>query len=242
MSRGQPDFGLYGSTPVASGISDPGESAARLGSINVYDRRGWTVWMDDFEEPALKWAANAIGLGLAPVLSTVRSYMGTQSLSFWTWAGAGARSQASRAFSLIRLGRVGIEFTIYLGTSTPGYFRLYFRIYDGVNYADADLRLDSEARTATIITPDGPEVVATNCFRVGANRIWLPVKLVVDMDTDMYTRLLIGPQEIDLSPYALVAGLPTTERLIEVFLQLQGDVAGDMEANLDNFILTQNEP
>ncbi len=242
MPRGQPDYGLYTQTPVASGISDPGEAAARLGSINIYDRRGWTVWMDDFEAPVLKWAdASSVG-GTDPVLSTNAAWMGVQSVYYTTAAVANEWASILRRFPLLRLGKTGIEFFIRPHISTPGYFRVRFRISDGTNRSDGELRLDNQARTATIRTPAGNIVVATNVFNNFPDNIWTPVKLVVDMDTDYYVRLLIGSQEIDLSAHALVAGGATAVSQLWVEMDLRGDAIGAMSAYIDNFILTQNEP
>lgn len=242
MARGQPDYGITTQTPVASGISDPGEAAARLGSINVYDRRGWTVWMDDFEAPELKWLALSSVGGTLPVLSTTRSWMGVQSVYFVTAAVAGAYASIVRLFPLVRLGRVGMEFFIYLYSETPGYFVMRTRIYDGTNRSDAELRLDYQAQTATIVTAAGDRIVATNCFNGLMMNVWTPVKLVVDMDTDRYTRLLIGPQEIPLDTHSLVAGGADPDSLLWTELRLEGDAIGMMSAYMENFILTQNEP
>lgn len=242
MPRGQPDYGLYTETLVATGISDPGEAAARLGSINVYDRRGWTVWMDDFEAPNLKWGASSSAGGTAPVLSTTRAWMGIQSAYFVTAAAAGAWANLQHSWPLVRLGRIGAEFWIWLTSFTPGYFRMYLQIYDGTNISVTELRLDSQARTATIVTPAGNIVVATFCFNSVFNEVWIPVKLVVDMDTDLYTRLMIGPDEYDLSAHALVPGGASTDEQIWSSLRLVGGAIGAMSAYLDSFILTQNEP
>jgi len=242
MPRGQPDYGLYTETPVASGISDPGEAAARLGGINVYDRRGWVVWMDDFESPVLKWhTARSVG-GTIPTLHTTRAWMGIQSVRLFTAAVAGEWTGILKYFPLLRLGRLGIEFFVYLVTTTPGYLELSLEIYDGANRSTAELRLESFTRTATIVTPAGNIVVATNCFNPSPLRSFIPVKLVVDMDTDLYTRLLIGPEEIDLSAHSLVAGAATTNRLLNLGITLRGDVVDSMYAAVDNFILTQTEP
>lgn len=242
MPRGQPDYGITTSTPVASGISDPGEAAARLGGINVYDRRGWTVWMDDFEVPELKWDRLAIGGGIGPGLSTTRAWMGIQSAYFNCPALPAPSASMYKSFPLLRLGKTGIEFFVFLNVQTPGYMRVRFRTFDRANRADAELRLDNQAQTATIVTPAGNIVVATKCFNTAARLVWAPVKLVIDMDTDFYTRLLISEREIDLSAHALVGGGVTGEGLLWVDFSLIGDAVAEMFSYIDDFILTQNEP
>jgi len=242
MPRGQPDYGITTQTPVASGISDPGEAAARLGSINVYDRRGWTVWMDDFEGPALKWDPLAFLGGNAPVLSTLLAWMGNQScyLSFPAVAFAG--SGIARYLPLVRLGRVGVELWMNLWAGAGNYLYFHILILDGTNVTGAELYLDSAARTATIATPGGNIIVATDCFPDLLTTLLVPVKLVVDMDSDMYTRLMIGPEEVDISAHALMPIGATTNKFLGVDFQLINGGGGAGYAYVDNFILTQNEP
>ena len=55
MPRGQADFGQYAVKEVSASISDMGEVAARLGSIDIYDKRGDVVFFDNFEGAFLRW-------------------------------------------------------------------------------------------------------------------------------------------------------------------------------------------
>ncbi len=242
MPRGQPDYGLYTDTPVASGIADPGEAAARLGSINVYDRRGWTVWMDDFEAPALKWVTVTSVGGTDATLSTTRAWMGIQSVNIITAAVAAENSRIYRYFPLLRTGKLGIEFFLHLQAVVDGYFRLYVNIYDGINNSRLELLLDEQAQTATIVTAAGDVIVSTTAFNTVFYRHFVPIKIVVDMDNDRYTRLMIGSQEIDISAHALVIVGASAERMLNVDLGLFGNATGTQGAHLDSFILTQNEP
>ncbi|KKN22379.1 hypothetical protein LCGC14_0915710 [marine sediment metagenome] len=242
MPRGQPDFGIYTETPVASGISDPGEAAARLGSINVYDRRGWTVWMDDFEAPSFKWISFVSPPGALPVLVTTASWRGAQSVYLNAVAGAGGISGMLKIFPLLRLGRLGIEFWTRGVTVSPGYLGLVFDIFDGTNQSRAEVRADFLADTVSIVTPAGTIVIDTGAFPLLALMPFVPIKIVVDMDDDTYTRLMIGHQEYDISAHALVPVGATTNRLIRAQFSLNGAAGGDSYAWLENFILTQNEP
>lgn len=242
MPRGQPDYGIYTGTPVASGISDPGEAAARLGGINVYDRRGWTVWMDDFEAPGLKWVPSSAGGGIDPILSTARAWHGIQSAYFSAPAAVNPSSVLGLDWPYIRQGKVGIEFWLAGYTQTPGYVRVRFLFCDGVNQGRAEVQVDFEARTVSIVAATGTFVVDTDTFIDIPAMPFQPVKLVIDMDEDIYTRLLVGAREYDISAYSLLNVGPTPFRCIRGEFLLQGDVAADMHCYLDNFILTQNEP
>lgn len=201
-----------------------------------------TVWEDDFEAPVLKWRANSSIGGTDPVLTTENAWKGTQSAYFITAAVANESASLDRTFPLLRFGRWGIEFFLRILTWTPGYFRLRLSILDGTNHSRAELRLDSEARTATIITPDGAIEVATGILTLPLDRPFVPIKLVVDMDTDRYVRLIIGPTAIDISAHALVIVGPTDNLVLTVQHYLAGGIAGVMSCYVDNVIITQNEP
>lgn len=242
MPRGQPDFGLYTATPVASGISDPGEAAARLGGINIYDRRGWTVWMDDFESPSLNWFATFGVPGEKPVLSTAQKWMGAQSVYFSCPAGAAPESTLYRYFPLIKQGKFGIEFWLSGYTLTTAYFFLGLDIYDGVDNILAEMKIDLETNIISINTAAGWKAVATGSFETAITPLFIPVKLVVDMDTNKYVRLLVGATEFDISTHSMIDFGDTTKEYFQCLFRLYGDADGDMYAWLDNFILTQNEP
>jgi len=242
MSRGQPDYGLYTDTPVASGISDPGEAAARLGSINIYDRRGWTVWMDDFEAPSLKWHSFFTAPGGIAVLSTTTAWMGIQSVFLNVPAGLLAESYIDRIFPLIRLGKVGFEFWLQGVTKAPGYLRLRVDIYDGSTPYRTELLYDTTAEIIYINTPAGTIPIATGVFMAASSFYFLPVKLVVDMDTDLYTRLIVGAREFDISTHSAVALAASGDRYIHVYFYVHGEATIDKWMYIDNFIMTQNEP
>jgi len=242
MARGQPDYGLYQPQFAIAGLADLGEAVARLGSINVYDRRGFTIWMDDFEAPILRWRATYILNGQAPILSTTTSFRGVQSVYFNTPAGVNSASFLDRRFPLIRLGKAGAEFWVQGFTKTIGYFAATFYIYDGTTPNYAELLYDTNAGTISIVHAAGTTVIAANVYMYNLQYYFLPIKLVVDMDSNMYSRLIVGEREFDLSAYQLVALPASTDRYILVGFTVRGSAADDMWMYLDNFILTQNEP
>ena len=242
MARGQPDFGSYQQQQAIAGLADVGELAARLGSINVYDRRGFTVWQDNFEGPNLAWTLSRNSGGTLPALSSAKPYMGSQSCYFVTAAGVGAGATIERLFPLLRTGKIGIEFMLYLENETAGYFWSRMLVYDGTNISNAWLRLDMKGNTAIIITSTGQVTIATSPFNSAANNAYTAIKWVIDTVNDKYVRLLINDTEFDISSHVIAGGGSTTDKFIHVINNLHGVAAGTQLAYLDNIILTQNEP
>jgi len=242
MPRGQPDYGLYTTTEMPAGIADPGEAAARLGSINVFDRRGWTLWMDDFESPTIKWLTFAVGGGVTPVLDSSRAASGTQCIKLACAAAAAPSSAIWRNFTLVRRGKIGVEFWLQSTSVINSYIQAFLDIYDGVNQTQATIKYYPQAGTIYITTPLGDILVASNVYMSQSAYYFLPIKLVVDMDADLYTRLMVGEQDIDISSHLQVLVGGTAFKVILVTITLFGVVGGITDAYADNFIFTVNEP
>lgn len=242
MANDYPDYGVYGGlTPVAT-IIDRAELAARLDSINVFDRRGFTVWQDDFEAPSLRWTPIQQGVGVLPVLSTATAFSGVQSVLFDAPAGMLSESTIRRYFPLLRLGRIGVEFWIQSTAFDTQFFRIWVRIYDGALPSWVELWYDPFNSTISITTTVGLVPIVTDVYMQTTNFYFLPIKLVVDMDTDQYIRLMVGDREFDISAYFIPVAAASANRYIFTEITLISNVGVDALLYLDNFILTQNEP
>jgi len=71
---------------------------------------------------------------------------------------------------------------------------------------------------------------------------FLPIKLVIDMDADTYTRLQVGRTEYDIRAHELIALPPSNNEYIEVEFNANQVAVPSVYFYLDNFILTSNEP
>ena len=246
MPRGLSDYGLYQEQCAIAGMADLGEAVARLDSINVFDRRGFTVWQDDFEAPVLRWSSVAIAPGVVAVLNTTRAFSGIQCAYLNVPLGIGSQSTLRRTFPFIRSGKAGIEFWVQGFTKAPGWLSLVIGFYDGNIPSNAQLLLDTNTGTVsinhTVAGVGVTTVIATNVYMQTTDSYFLPIKLVVDMDTDMYVRLLVGEREFDISTYSLIILPANTARFIQATFLVLSNAIDDMWAYIDDFILTQNEP
>lgn len=243
MPRGLPDYGQQAEQYAIAGMADLGEAVARLNSINVFDRRGFTVWMDDFEAPVLRWVAEVGGPGVLPVLQTPIAFSGIQCVHLSAPVGLNSASRIGRRFPLLRLGRFGHEVWICGLTADPSVIYLRFTVSDGVNLTQGEWRIDTTNNTISIQSGGVTHVIASNVYASIKDRYFLPVKIVADMDTDYYVRLIVGPDEYDLSAYPLeVVGGPAERYIITLISAAGGGALAACEAYIDSYILTQNEP
>ena len=242
MPRGLSDYGLYQEQYAIAGMADLGEAVARLDSINVFDRRGFTIWQDDFEAPVLRWRGTSGGVGQIPRLDVTRSVSGIQCVFLNVPAGLNAISTLDRRFPLIRRGRIGVEFWVQGLTTTVGGFVMNLASYDGITPYTATIYYNTTTQIIYIVTPLGNIPIVTNVYMVNDRRYFLPIKLVIDMDTDMYVRLLVGETEYDISAHQQVITGASANKYVDVAFSIVSNNIDDMWMYIDNFILTQNEP
>jgi len=242
MPRGQPDFGIYQPLSQVAGLSDVGEAAVRLGSINIYDRKGWTIWQDDFEGAKVNWdATNGFG-GLLPIYSSSYSWQGSQSLRLKTEAGAASYSRIFRYFSLVNSSKIGAEALIQCDMSNTSFLLIELSILDGVRQYRASFRYYEDDALIKIYTGGVWVTVVTEVTMYSSSYFFMPIKVVVEITNHLYDRLRVGEQEIDLSAYALENVGVTTKKVIAISLNQRGQAVGDSITYVDNFIFTQNEP
>ena len=68
-----PDYTTKYKTAIVFGNLDHAELAARLGSIDIYDRRGAVIDLDNFEAPYMRWIGETLGGGGNVTLTTEKN-------------------------------------------------------------------------------------------------------------------------------------------------------------------------
>lgn len=237
MPRGQQDFGMYSPQTIIAGLADMGELAARLGSIVTYDRRGYVADFDDFEDTVLHWTPTGAGSAVFGEVPKV----GSQSCLITTPAAANAGERIERRIQLIGAERLGIEISFRdLDDNARLEFEAYNTDVDG-DYHLARLRLRHNATTTLeIYTPDGYIPIASTAALQSI--VYYTTKLVFDVSTGYYTRVLFAGVEYDISAYELrqgAGGFPASIRTT-IYCVTEEAVAHDVD--MDCYILTMNEP
>jgi len=244
MPHGAPDYGLYAVkiAPIV-GLADLGEAVVRLGAISTWDRRGYVVYQDSFEDPLLKWFLKATGTGLKPYHHSDAAWMGSQCVFLSAPESVSSKSTMQSWMPLLKEGKLGFEFWVQPYAWSPGYFHFQIYIYDGVNISYVALRTDFVAGTLEIRTNAGWVTAVTDIMFTIDTHFFVPIKVVIDTTTDEYVRLMVANREFDLSAHSMLDMGATTDHYIEVIAEVVASGAPfDMWALFDNFIMTQDEP
>lgn len=243
MPRGQPDFGIYAPKEVTVGLSDLGELAVRLGSIVIYDRRGDVVDFDTFEESLLRWSIS-IGLtGEYCRLDSTNAKSGSQTIKLHTIASSLSLVSMSRGISLRGSTRIGIEISF---SALSGVCELIggAAYYDGddVHYARWKLVPSLEKLYIYDDTARDYVEIADVGAVMSAAFIFYTIKIVFDISTKKYVRLLFADTEYDISSYTLYAADDDTAPRVVSHFFLVGSAADAGNVWFDDYIITQNEP
>jgi hypothetical protein len=219
-----------------------GELASRLGSIMRYEQRGQVIFMDDFEAALLKWQTDGSGTGHSETRSNESAKSGDYSVKLVTGNTIGDFASIEKAFPLPRSTRVGVEFSFDFIAGIES-INLRAVLYDGTNsyfvevrYDDPDQKLQYRIGLTTWAN------AATGIELLSAVPTWHTCKLVFDIATKKYVRLLLDDVEYDLSNVTLHSVAVEMPKCMIVDIETYTATAANKYAYIDDVIITQNEP
>lgn len=242
MGHGTPDW--WGSEPgeTTFQVQDVGELAARLGSIDTFDRRGNVVWLTGFEEGLAPITTSVDGTGASAVLSATQAKFGAYSIKLTAGSDGGMNAFVIGRSPYPVLGAWGAEASFTVATLT-GYIPLSFILYDGTNYHYFRIRYDHVNKTLDYLNSlnswvsfaTGVDLYAyDSCFHV--------FKLVVDFSADKYLRAIIDENEYSLAGIAGRVVLSAVAPHLFFSLAHYGRAGNNPYIYADGLIITQNEP
>lgn len=243
MPHGGPDWGTAGPVEAIFTLEDMGELAARLGAINVYDRRGNVAYLDDFEGPVLKMDVDPENPTDYARLDSTNVKSGSQAVRVHTDNLADGSVILSHGMPILGSKRLGYEISFSkIPIRLDFYMFTYF--HTGLKTYYAGVKLDTWLKKLYLYVPPGVyKEVADSGHLSEANFLFHTWKLVIDFNTLKYVRLLFNHYEHPVPTIALkvVDDVEVTPRIhTELQLLNQDAIGGDVW--LDNFIITQNEP
>ena len=242
MAHGQPDFGMYSLASTIYKLADMGELAARLGSIDTFDRRGDVVWLDDFEDNIAKWLVTSLGTGAGVALSTEAARNGAKSAKITTGNAQNDYASIAKYLGSLVTGEVGAEISFTLSDSLIKVM-LYLFYYDGTNqhFAGIDYRLDNDT-LYYVNAAGGTSVIAAGVALAASQYLFHTIKLVIDLKNDKYARLILDGVEYDLSSYSYQVTASAAGPFFIMQFEAQTNVADNISIYADDAIITQNEP
>ena len=237
-----PDYTTkYKMVKVFSGV-DVYEAAARLGSIDRFDRRGHVVWMDNFEAPNLRWNTSLQGSGGSISLDTSNPYTGTQSVKISTCKGTSVYSSIFKRLQTLPFKRIGFEISFTINSNIDA-FVSYANIYDSTKYyyPFVEYKL-SENALKIWKKPHTFKTIDSNLQLKALDDLYHTMKYVIDLEEGKYVRILLDDNEYDVSDVELDTYSSTEREHIVLFISYLTSSDTSYDVWVDNVIITQNEP
>jgi len=218
------------------------ELAARLGSPVRYDQRGHLYFADSFEHGRAAWADYASGAGAAVALSPISAAVGGYSLKLTAGSNFGHYSGVKMECGLLPAGKMGISIA-FAPIQAFTTFQLWLVAETGVERWEGTVRFDYTDNAVDVYAAPGvwQEVGYAETAILGS-KVYNIMKMVVDIDTGEYVRIMFNEYEYDASAHAMMTGIPAGGRWARFLVEFEGRNGFNDKCYVDNAVLTTAEP
>lgn len=251
MARGlsQLRADLYNKSMVAArrrgavwSLTDLGELAVRLGSPVWYDRRGDVIFIETFEHGVGMWDPSLSGAGATAALKVGEALSGGYSCRLRPGTTADWRAGIQRGFPFYGLRVMGYQ-VAFQNNLDISEFLLTVDQFDGRQNIYAACRYVVADNSLQYYSAEEEWVVAVSnlALSVGVGEFHV-LKVVTDLYTEEYVRLMCDDYEVDLSGVGCRVTEASEAPLLQVSIYVTG-LEGEAEDILvDDVVITQNEP
>jgi hypothetical protein len=242
MAHGSPDYGPLQPKTTTYSSQDMAELAVRLGSIVSFDRRGDVVWMDDFEDNINRWYLTGLGTGSDIALSTTRAHQGAKSAALTPGNAVDDWACISKSTGAVIPSKIGFSIATTI-TDEIDHYIIEIEYYDGTKDHIAKLRYDRINKTLAYFS--SAETYTTFAEGIKLKEypaLFYNLKLVIDVNSREYVRVLTDTVEYDLSGIGYTTYNSTDPPLLTVSYKVVNNDTGNFTVYADNAIITQNEP
>jgi hypothetical protein len=237
-----PDWGATSAPTTVYKLEDLGELAARLGSIDTFDRRGDVLLLEDFESGLARWMDAGAGTGNTVDLSMTGARSGLFSCRLVAGSTGDAEGAIRTVVPIPAITRIGLEVKWTLPTDYLS-FDLVLLAATGSRILTAACRFLDALNAIQYQASDGSWVTLEDSPGIPAGAYaWSTFKIVVDLEDEEYARIIVN--ESSWSPVgAAVPAIDSAQTpYVIVQLELHGQVGSNAEIRVDDVIVTQNEP
>ena len=218
------------------------ELAAVLSFAKRHDRRGNVLWLSSFENGLGEFYTAVNGTLASVSLSTAVALSGAYSCKLTAGSDSEKRAGVFKVISYPILSKVGGQ-AAFTWDTTIDHLLLDFSLYDGTNYTTFSVKFDpSLGKMQYFNSVSGWTDIAALPAWTTATYLFHVAKIVVDLDTGKYVRLIVDDTEYSLANISAY----TTSSGVQPYLTFSIMVVGPGTTNpalyVDDVIITQNEP
>ena len=242
MAHGTPDWGQTAGTATIFQLEDLAELAVRLGSIDRFHRSGDVLFMDDFEAGLAKWTSTLAGAGAAADLTMARARSGLFAARLVGGSDAGRSALIYRPEPFAALSRFGWEISVSVPVDVES-LGLSLLVYDGTNLTQFRLRWIENTEILSYQDSGGfYQTLATGRDLDNQGGTFHTLKLVADAVNAQYVRVILDDQVYTPATLPAVVSANATVAHLRAEVRVDSDSGDNDELDVDDAILTQNEP
>ena len=237
-----PDYTTkYKMTKVFANI-DSAELAARLGSIDKFDRRGSVMALSDFETTLAQWTPRGSGVGNNVYINASEARTGIASCKMITGAAAGENADIYRYLPYYDKSKLGYELSFTLDDNVRELdFIMY--LYDGTNRHDCIVKYYPQVNDLRATTGDaGILTVDSDLDLLAKNKFFHTFKATANFETGMFGEIIVDNHHYDMSTHTLPVGLGGPGPCLYYFFSVITNVNLNVSIFVDDFIATSDEP
>ena len=226
-------------------VTDLGELAARLGALDVFDRRGDVVWMDDCEDAITKrWTLAGSGAGYA---AGQNWYYCKNGVSAYRLVGG---SDSDRYMLLSKImaeapaaSKVGLEYSFALDSNIE-YLEIGLQSFDGAERYDYLVRYTISTKILSFYNSQAEqEEIETLDFDLFEGPPgWHTWKLVIDPDEEEPLRIMLDGWEYLINDYAPASAADAGDPGLKLHIKAGSASGQNGELYVDDILFTINEP
>lgn len=242
MAHGHKDYGPGAPISTVYTLQDMAELAARLGSADIFDRRGNVIFADSFEGSLSKYVTDPHGSGASMAISNAKAFHGDFSCKLVTGDALNDYCILYKYLPYPVLSKIGLEISWYMEQNMD---QIAFDIflYDGTYEWDAGVKWKRSNNTWYYIDGNGYYIALTPTvnYSEGSTR-FNSVKIVADFVEKEYIRLIANNLSCDLSGKGLSSLPSAINPQLMAYIFTRTNTNASCIVYLDSMIVTQNEP
>lgn len=239
--HGKPDYGITSAKKTVYPLDDMGELAARLGSIDTFDRRGDVLFLCDFEDGAGAIELTTAGTGGEIIMSADTARSGGISVKATAGSDGDRYARMEKWQPFPHVSGVGLEYSIAHVADMES-AKLELKIYTGTYIITFAIRINLVSGLVEYYNAAaGWTTLVENVYVPKSMHIFHTNKLVVDMATQKYIRFITDATSNDMAGISGHVGLSAERPNIRAIGTVFSEAGKNGVGYLDDLIITQNE-
>ena len=242
MPRDLPDWHAQNAQTTIGEVTDLGELAVRLGSIDTFDRRGDVVFLEDFEAGHVHCSLTTSGSGAVADLSAAEARSGLFSVRLVGGSSGGRFAAVIRRAAPQVLAGLGLEVAVRI-PGTIEHVQFQILVYTGSNLLTFDLRWRDAENDLQYRDSGGTWVTfATSVDLSTAAALFHMMKMGIDAANTNFAFLVLDNTTYSLAGIAGQSEVNAALPVVDVAVVCGSRSGQNDTIYVDDLIFTQNEP